>query len=103
MNDIRDNIKAICKEKGFKQEVLADIFGITQSSFSQRVSGNDDIKYGFLLELADILKVDVIDIIKYPVKYVPEEDVCSSCREKEKTISNLNFLLEQFKENKIKT
>jgi len=100
MENIRENIKEISKEKGFKQEVIAEKLGITQGSLSQRLSRNDDIKYGFLLKIANILKVDVIDIIKYPTKYVPEEKSCSNCQEKDKTIENLNILLEVFKKKK---
>ena len=100
MSNIRENIKEICKEKGLKQEVIAEKMGITQSSLSQKLTRNDDIKYGFLLKIANILSVDVIDIIKYPVKYVPEEKSCASCQEKEKIIENLNMLLEVFKKRK---
>lgn len=100
MEDIRENIKAICKEKGLKQEVIAEKFGITQSSFSQKLTRNNDIKYGFLLKIATILHVDIIDIIKYPVKYVPEENSCSSCQEKDKIIANLNDLLDIYKKRK---
>ena len=100
MSNIRENIKEICKEKGLKQEVIAEKIGITQSSLSQKLTRNDDIKYGFLLKIANILSVDVIDIIKYPVRYVPEEKSCASCQEKEKIIENLNMLLEVFKKRK---
>ena len=100
MNDIREKIKEICKEKGIKQEVIAEKMGIKQSTLSQKLTRNADIKYGVLLNIADILNVDVIDIIKYPVKYVPEEDNCFKCREKDKTIENLNMLLEEYKKKK---
>jgi len=100
MVDIRENIKGICKEKGVKQEVIAKQMKITQGSFSQRLTRNDDIKYSFLLEIANILGVDIVDIIKYPVKYVPEVKSCANCQERDRIIENLNILLEQYKKRK---
>jgi transcriptional regulator with XRE-family HTH domain len=100
MNDIRDNIKEICKEKGLKQEVIAEKFGITQSSLSQKLTRNEDIKYGFLLKIANILKVDVIDVIKYPVKYVPETVSCEECKQLRLEIKHQSEYIEILKSKK---
>ena len=48
MNDIIENNKALCKEKGYKQEVIAEVLGIKQGSLSQKLTRNIDIKWGII-------------------------------------------------------
>jgi len=97
MKNIFENIEAIRHEKGLKQEVIARELGVTQSAYSNYINRNDDIPLGRLSRIANILNVDVIDIIKWPVKYVPLEKNCRACVEKDKIIENLNLLLDEFK------
>jgi hypothetical protein len=73
---------------------------ITNSLNGTQVNRNEDIPLGRLSRIANILDVDVIDIIKWPVKYLPEEKNCKSCSEKDKIIANLNILLDEFKKKK---
>jgi len=61
------------------------------------INGAPVFPLGRLSRIANILNVDVIDIIKWPVKYVPLEKNCRACVEKDKTIENLNLLLDEFK------
>jgi transcriptional regulator with XRE-family HTH domain len=90
MNDIGANIEAIRKEKGIKQEVLAQMLGVTQGTYSGYLTQNKDLKYGRILEIANILNVNVVDLITYPEKFVPESDACLKCKEKDEIIRNLN-------------
>jgi len=100
MKNIFENIEAIRHEKELKQEVIAKELGVTQSAYSNYINRNDDIPLGRLTRIANIFNVDVIDIIKWPVKYVPEEKNCRTCGEKDKIIENLNMLLDEFKRKK---
>ena len=97
MENIFKNIEAIRRKKGIKQEVISKELGVTQPAYSNYINRNEDIPLGRLSRIANILEVDVIDIITWPVKYVPEVDNCIKCGEKDKIIENLNILLEQYK------
>jgi len=98
MEDILKNIEAIRKEKGIKQAVIAEMLGVGQSAYSNYVNRNNDIPYSRLSQIANILQVSTVDIITHPVKYVPETDKCSSCKEKDLIIKNLNEYMEILKE-----
>jgi len=100
MKNIFENIEAIRRQKELKQEVIAKELGVSQSAYSNYINRNEDIPLGRLSQIANILKVDVIDIIKWPVKYVPEEKNCVLCTEKDRTIENLNMLIEEYKRKK---
>jgi len=100
MKNIFENIEAIRHEKGLKQEVIAKELGVTQSAYSNYINRNEDIPLGRLSRIANILSVDVIDIIKWPVKYMPEVKNCKTCSEKDKIIENLNMLLDEYKKKK---
>ena len=97
MKDIRENIEVIRKQKGINQEVLAEMLGIKQATYSGYFTRNQSLTYDKVLQIADKLGLSIIDLITYPVLYVPEEDRCSSCKEKEKTIENLNQLIDVLK------
>ncbi len=93
MNEILANIETIRKEKGVKQEVLAERLGIQQSVYSRIFQVQDDIKLSKLLQICNILDVSLVDVITWPVKYVPESQQpkpCASCAEKDTIIANLN-------------
>jgi len=100
MKNIFENIEAIRYQKELKQEVIAKELGVTQSAYSNYINRNEDIPLGRLTRIANILEVDVIDIIKWPVKYMPEEKNCRACSEKDKIIENLNMLLDEYKKKK---
>jgi len=71
MNDILDNIDAIRKKKGYSQEYVAMKIGMKQAGFSLIMSGERELKYNTLLQIANVLQENVIDIIMYPEKYMP--------------------------------
>ena len=93
MIEILKNIEAIRKEKHVKQELIAKELGVTQPAYSNYVTRNVDIPFSRLSQIADILKVDVVDIIKYPEHYIPESSntpECEDCKEKDAIIRSLN-------------
>lgn len=93
MNKILENIETIRKEKGIKQEVMAEKLGIKQSVYSRFFQVQDDMKLSKLLQICDILEISLVDVVTYPQKYVPETEQvqpCESCKEKDAIISNLN-------------
>ena len=100
MENIFENIEAIRRQKELKQEVIAKELGVTQPAYSNYINRNDDIPLRRLSRIANILGVDIIDIIKWPVKYAPEEKNCKTCSEKDKIIENLNMLLDEYKKKK---
>jgi len=100
MEKILENIEAIRKEKGINQEVLAEILGIKQPAYSNYINRESDITWSRLLQISNALKMDVIDVITYPVKYGPISQQCENCKEKDKIIQNLNEYIEVLKERK---
>ena len=96
MENILDNIEAIRKEKRIKQEVIAAELGIKQSSYSSYITRESDITFSRLLQISNILKVSVVDIITYPERYVQESSVqeCKKCQEKDRIIMHLNKCIE---------
>ena len=79
MENIFKNIEVIRRKKGIKQEIIGKELGVTQPAYSNYINRNEDIPLGRLSRIANILKVDVIDIITWPIKYVPEEEYCIKC------------------------
>lgn len=102
MNKILKNIEAIRRERGIKQEVIAEKLGVSQQSYSGYFTETGDMKISRIQEIADILGVELVDVVTYPVKYVPAEDVveCEKCKEKDEIIQNLNLLIKQLKQKK---
>jgi len=101
MEDISKKIKQICKENGLKQEFIAHKLGITQGTLAGKLANGNEIKYSLILEISNITKIPIIDIIAYPDKYVPEVNMCSDCAEKKEVIRNLNNYIKVL-ETKIK-
>lgn len=71
MNEILKNIDAIRRNKGYSQEYLANQIGMKQAGLSLIMSGERELKYNTLLQIANALQESVIDVITYPEKYVP--------------------------------
>ena len=93
MNDIRKNIEEIRKEKGINQAVIAELLGIKQATYSGYLTRNKSLTYEKLLRIADKLGVSIVDLITYPDEYAPKQSLCNACKEKDKTIENLNQLI----------
>lgn len=100
METIEKKLKAICKEKGVKQDVIAKELGITQGTLSGKLKKGDDIKYSLLLEIANIAKIPIIDIITYPEIYVPKQKQCEKCEEKDEIIRHLTNYIKTLEKKK---
>lgn len=104
MIDIIANIEAIRQEKGIKQSEMGKRLGTTQSGYSNFVNRNTDMPFSRISQIADILGVSVVDIVTYPDKYVPEDQMatptCEECQKKDEIIENLNLLIKQLKQKK---
>lgn len=73
MNDILENIDTIRRNRGYSQEYVAVQIGMKQAGFSLIMSGERELKYTTLLQIANVFQMPVIDIITFPDKYVPFE------------------------------
>lgn len=68
-SQILKNIVQIRNNKGFTQEYMANKMGIKQSSYSLIENGSRGLQVNVLYQIAIILDMDIIDLIKYPDKY----------------------------------
>ena len=100
MEKILENIEAIRKQKGINQEDMAKALGIKQPAYSNYITRESDITFSRLLQICKILETDVVDVIKYPIRYVPMDEPCPYCAEKDRIIKNLNDHLEVLKKRK---
>lgn len=92
MNKILENLEAIRKKRGVKQEVIAKALGVSQATYSGYFNETGDMMISRIQEIADILKVELIDIVTYPDKYIPESESfveCEECRNKDAVIKSL--------------
>ena len=100
MKKILENIEAIRKEKGINQNVLAEKLGMKQGQYSRYLTQQDDLWLSQILQICDILGTPLNDIVTYPEKYVPADQVthhCDSCNEKDEIIKNLNDYIQLLK------
>ena len=78
MNSILDNIDTIRRNKGYSQEYIAAQIGMKQAGFSLIMSGERELKYNTLLQIAKVLQISVIDVITFPEKYIPSKGISLS-------------------------
>ncbi len=101
MIDIIKNIEEIRSKKGIKQAEIGRELGTSQSGYSNYVNRNTDMPFSRLSHIADVLGVSVVDIITWPIKYVPSDMVapeCEECKKKDEIIDNLNELIREYKQ-----
>ena len=74
MKNITENIRNLRESKGYSQEYMAELMGITQSSYArfERGATKTDLKIASLV--AQALEMNLIDIITYPEKYINIKD-----------------------------
>ncbi len=54
-----EKIKSKRKQKGFKQEQIAALLGITQSSYSKLESGTHEVSFTTIRKLCKILDIEI--------------------------------------------
>lgn len=70
MEGILNNIYQIRTKLGYSQEYMANRLNIKQSGYNMIEKGERELKYSTLSQIAIIFEMDVINVIKYPDKYV---------------------------------
>ncbi|MDR2839854.1 MAG: helix-turn-helix domain-containing protein [Paludibacter sp.] len=97
--NILENIEIIRKQKGIKQTVIAEMLGVKQPAYSNYITRSADIPFNRLLQICNVLETDVINVIKYPVKYVPETEQCEQCHDYKEIIKSLNNYIKTLEKN----
>jgi len=75
MKNIIENIRDLRESKGYSQDCMAELMGITQSAYARFERGaiKTDLKTVSLA--AKVLEVTLVDVITYPEKYINSKDV----------------------------
>lgn len=100
MENILSKIEEIRKEKGIKQAVMAELLGVKQPAYSNFINRNSDISLKKLSQISNILGMSEIDILTYPIKYIPESEIYKNCAKKEDTINELTEYIKFLKQKK---
>ena len=66
MNSILENIDTIRRNKGYSQEYLAMQIGMKQAGFSLIMSGERELKYNTLLQIANAFQDFCNKVINFP-------------------------------------
>ena len=67
---IGSKIRKIRELRGYSQEVVADLLGITQNSYSKIESGTTNVTVKRLYEIAKVFEVEVPTILGFDEKHV---------------------------------
>lgn len=73
--NVIENIKAIRKEKGITQQVIADALNYDIANWSRVENRKQDLKVNQLADIAMVLEVRVIDLFTYPKKFIDSDEV----------------------------
>ena len=100
MIDIQGNLQAILKERGFLQKNVAKDLGITEQGLSNWFTRKTDMTFTQISRICEVCHIDIIDVVTYPVKYIPESSAnpeCEECKKKDEIIEYLTELLRRYK------
>jgi len=75
MKNVLENIKTIRELRGYTQDYLAELMGITQSAYARFERGATKTDLKTISLFAEALEMNIIDIITYPDKYVNSKEV----------------------------
>jgi len=70
---ILENIINIRNSKGFTQDYVATKLGMKQAGYALIEKGGRGLQIEMFEQIAIILEMDMVDIIKYPLKYTKQE------------------------------
>lgn len=90
-NDILTNIIKIRNDKGFTQAAIAEGIEVDYSTYSKLESGITKLSIDRLEKIASYFKMDIIDIITYPLKYVPATPMDNQKTTKSKVVVQLEL------------
>jgi transcriptional regulator with XRE-family HTH domain len=74
MESILKNIRAIRESKNLSQEYVAELMNLTQSRYARFEKGDTRTELGILIKFCEALRLDLIDVITYPKKYIDPEN-----------------------------
>jgi len=100
MTKAQENLCAIIKERHLLLKKVAIELNVKSGAVSNWLHRDSDIPFTRLSRICEILEIEVVDVITYPIHYVPEQDMepsCEECIKKQETIDNLNELLRSYK------
>lgn len=66
---ILDNITTIRNSKGYTQDYIAGKLGMKQAGYALIEKGSRGLQIDMLEQIAIIFDMDIVDVIKYPLKY----------------------------------
>ncbi len=64
-SELLSNVLKIRKQKGYSQEYMASKLGMKQAGYALIEREERGLQYQLLLQIADILELDIVDIITY--------------------------------------
>lgn len=103
MIDIQKNIRAILADRGIMQKQVALKLGMTDQALSNWFTRKTDLTFTQIQRICEVTGVELVDVVTYPEKYVPENQAkpdCEECKKKDEIIDNLNLLIRQLKQKK---
>jgi transcriptional regulator with XRE-family HTH domain len=86
-----ENIRILRESRGYSQDYMAELIGITQSAYARFERGVTKTDFHTMVLIAEALEIPVIDIITYPKKYTDTENTA------QKTSSNEPEVIVQIK------
>lgn len=78
------NIIKIRNDRGLTQAALAQALNVDYSTYSKLESGGTKLTVERLEEIASFFKMDMVDILTYPQKYVSESELPETALQKRK-------------------
>lgn len=97
-NDILANIIKIRNDKGFTQAAIAEGIDVDYSTYSKLESGITKLSIDRLEKIASCFKMEIIDIITYPQKYVPATPMEQQSTSRAKVVVQLELDEQQQKD-----
>lgn len=64
MTTAQENIRQLREQRKFSQEDMAEKLGMTRNGYAKIERGESDVKLTRLAQIADILDIDVVEIMK---------------------------------------
>lgn len=100
MISIQKNIRQILSDRGILQKQVANKLGMSDQAFSNWFTRKSDLTFDQIQRICEAAGISLVDVVTYPVKYIPESEAqpnCEECQKKQKMIDNLTELLDIYK------
>lgn len=95
------NIIKIRNDRGLTQSALSQALNVDYSTYSKLESGITKLTVDRLEEIARFFDMDMVDILTYPKKYVPESDLSDDLDAKKKTKIQLQVEIDEDKKEQV--